>query len=71
MQMNGVIYTVVGAARAVGCAEDTVRRAARAGVIPDRRDTAGRRIFFDADIETLRHHLRNYRRKTSANLQTA
>ena len=69
--MTGVIYTVVGAARAVGCAEDTVRRAARSGVIPDRRDTAGRRIFFHADVEALREHIRRYRRKTSANLSAA
>jgi DNA-binding transcriptional MerR regulator len=69
--MTDVIYTVVGAARAVGCAEDTVRRAARAGVIPDRRDTAGRRVFFEADVELLRQHVRNYRRKTSANVNVA
>jgi hypothetical protein len=69
--MTEMIYTVVGAARAVGCAEDTVRRAARAGVVPDRRDTAGRRVFFDADIDVLRQHVRNYRRKTSANLVVA
>lgn len=66
--MTEMIYTVVGAARAVGCAEDTVRRAARAGVIPDRRDTAGRRVFFQADVDVLRQYVRSSRRKTAANL---
>jgi len=42
-------------AREVGRGEDTLRRMEKAGLIPSpKRDRAGRRLYSDADVETIK-----------------
>jgi excisionase family DNA binding protein len=45
--------TVSGAARILGCSEDTVRRLEGAGVLRAVRTPAGMRIFERSDVEQL------------------
>jgi hypothetical protein len=48
---------ISGAAREVPCAEGTLRALERRGVITPIRDSAGRRLFSDANIFAARAHL--------------
>jgi DNA-binding transcriptional MerR regulator len=50
------------AARQVPCAEGTLRRLDRQGVVRPNRDPWGRRLFGDDDIEAARRHLSEQRR---------
>ena len=51
------LHGISGAARRVGCAEDTLRALERRGLVRPLRDDAGRRLFTLADIEAARKHL--------------
>lgn len=48
---------ISGAAQACGCAEGTLRRLEARGIIHPTRDSAGRRLFTEADIAAARAHL--------------
>jgi DNA-binding transcriptional MerR regulator len=48
---------ISAAARAAECAEATLRELERRGVVHPIRDSAGRRLFDDNDIEAARRHL--------------
>jgi predicted site-specific integrase-resolvase len=60
--MSDKLYSTSGAARFAGCSEETVRRADRAGIIQAQRDTSGRRILNEAEVEKLRQHVQDARR---------
>ena len=49
---------ISAAAREVPCAESTLRSLDRRGVITAVRDSAGRRLFADKQIDAARKHLR-------------
>lgn len=51
------IFGISAAARAVPCAEGTLRALDRRGIITPRRDSAGRRLFTQDDINAARSHL--------------
>lgn len=55
------LYSTSGAARYAGCSEETVRRADRAGIIQAQRDSSGRRLLSQAEVEKLREHVRERR----------
>lgn len=50
-------YGISAAARQVPCAEGTLRSLERREVIHPFRDSAGRRLFTDHDIQAARMHL--------------
>ncbi|MCP5328575.1 MAG: MerR family DNA-binding transcriptional regulator [Sinobacteraceae bacterium] len=51
------LFGISAAARACGCAEDTLRRLDAQGIVSPVRDSGGRRLFSQADIEAARAHL--------------
>jgi len=51
------LFGISAAARACGCAEDTLRRLDAQKVVSPVRDSGGRRLFSQADIEAARAHL--------------
>jgi DNA-binding transcriptional MerR regulator len=55
--MTNQFRGISGAAREVPCAEGTLRALERRGVIQPIRDSAGRRLFSDANISAARAHL--------------
>ena len=59
MQLHGIS----SAARQVPCAEGTLRGMEARGLLKPQRDTAGRRLFTDADIAAARELInRNFAR---------
>ncbi|MDE2137927.1 MAG: MerR family transcriptional regulator [Gammaproteobacteria bacterium] len=60
------IYGTSGAARYAACSEETVRRADRVGIIRAERDSSGRRIFTQAEVEKLRAHIQKHRAMAAA-----
>jgi DNA-binding transcriptional MerR regulator len=52
---------IAEAARQVPCAEGTLRRLDRQGVVRPNRDPWGRRLFGNDDIEAARQHLSRQR----------
>jgi MerR family transcriptional regulator/heat shock protein HspR len=50
------LNTISAAARAVGVAPDTLRDYERRGIVAPVRDSSGRRLFSEADIEAARRH---------------
>jgi hypothetical protein len=57
-----VLRGVSDAARAVGCAEQTMRSLERRGVIRPLRDSAGRRLFSESDVAAARSYIEKKRR---------
>lgn len=55
--MDGELLTTSVMARAAGCSEATVRRAASVGAISARRDAIGRRIYGSADLAKLKEYV--------------
>jgi len=56
--MNSSTYRGISdAAHLVPCAEGTLRALERRGIITPIRDSAGRRLFVEADILAARQHL--------------
>jgi DNA-binding transcriptional MerR regulator len=64
--MDAHKHGISSAARQIGCAEDTVRRLDKRGVIKPIRDSAGRRQLSDADIEAARQYLAGQRARQSS-----
>ena len=56
-QSGGPPYGASGAARRVPCAEHTLREMDRRGIVCPIRDSAGRRLYSDADIVAARAYL--------------
>ncbi len=54
MPSNPIHYGLSHASRKAGVAEPTLRRYSNAGIVKCARDSAGRRIFTEADIECAR-----------------
>jgi DNA-binding transcriptional MerR regulator len=54
------------AARAVGCAENTLRDLERRKIIHPTRDRLGRRVFSEADVAAARAHITRYRQQILA-----
>jgi len=46
------ILHIGAAAKRAGCSTETLRNYVRRGLIPDRRDSANRRIFTPADLRS-------------------
>ena len=61
-----VLRGVSDAARAAGCAEQTLRAMEARGVIAPMRDSKGRRLFTESDIAEARTHLLCRRRGMSS-----
>ena len=51
--LHGVLH-IGAAARASGCCAETLRNWVKRGELPDRRDSAGRRLFTKADLAKVR-----------------
>jgi hypothetical protein len=60
-QMTEKLYSTSGAARFAGCSEATVRAADRAGIIRALRDTSGRRMLSQQEVEKLRRYVQQKR----------
>jgi hypothetical protein len=60
------LFTVSGAARSASCSEATVRRADSAGIITAQRDSSGRRLLTQAQVEKLRAHIQQRRSSAAA-----
>ena len=50
------IYTLGTLAKAAGLSHSTIKNLELRGVLNPQRDEAGRRIFFDKDLETIKEH---------------
>lgn len=50
------LYGMSAAARAVGVSEETMRKYSDSGIVQPMRDSSGRRIFTDADIERAKEY---------------
>ena len=50
------IYTVGSLAKAVGLSQSTIKNLELRGVLNPQRDEAGRRIFFEKDLEKIQKH---------------
>lgn len=55
------LLTVSALALRAGCPESYVRTADRVGVVKAERDSAGRRLFREADVDRLKRHLESKR----------
>lgn len=55
--MDENLRGISAAAREIPCAESTLRALDRRGIITAMRDSAGRRLFTDRQIEAARKHL--------------
>jgi DNA-binding transcriptional MerR regulator len=52
-----LFFTTSKAAASAGVSADTMRRYADAGIIKPLRDSSGRRLFSEADIERAKQHI--------------
>jgi len=58
---RGTVFTATAAAEATGVSVSTLKNLERSGLISPARDTAGRRLYVEADLEIVRQHYRRRR----------
>jgi DNA-binding transcriptional MerR regulator len=63
--MNDALIGISVAARTLGVAEGTVRRFSDGRVVRAARDTAGRRLLTQKQVEELREHFASRRGRTA------